>query len=69
MRPQIDVKARLHHLKWHDKNAAATTLRAWFRQDFEGAWAKLSRDYARDQGVLSLGPDGGELPLDDAIGH
>lgn len=45
------------------KCAAAVTLREWFRQDFEGAWAKLQKENARKQGVLPLGPDGGELPL------
>lgn len=48
------------------KSAAAVALRAWFRQDFESAWEKLSRDHARDQGVLSLGTDGGELPLGES---
>jgi hypothetical protein len=48
------------------KSAAAVALRAWFRQDFESAWDKLSRDHARDQGVLSLGTDGGELPLGES---
>jgi hypothetical protein len=50
------------------KSTAAATLREWFRQDLEGAWEKLQKDNARKQGVLSLGPDGGELPLDEAAG-
>ncbi len=45
------------------KTAAAATLRDWFRQDFESAWEKLQKQNARQQGVLPLGPDGGELPL------
>jgi hypothetical protein len=51
------------------KSTAATTLRAWFRQDFEQAWEKLARDHARSQGVLALGSDTGELPLDEAARH
>jgi hypothetical protein len=47
------------------KSTAAATLREWFRQDFESAWEKLQKENARKQGVLSLGPDGGELPLDE----
>jgi len=29
------------------KSAAAATLREWFRQDFESAWAKLQKENAR----------------------
>lgn len=46
-------------------SAAAATLRDWFSQDLEGAWAKLQKENERQQGVLSLGPDGGELPLEE----
>ena len=48
------------------KSSAAGTLREWFRQNFESAWEKLQRENARKQGVSSLGPDGGELPLGEA---
>lgn len=47
-------------------SGAAVVLREWFRQDFESAWAKLQKENARKQGVLSLGPDGDELPLGEA---
>ena len=50
------------------KSPAAATLREWFHQDFESAWAKLQRDNARKQEVLPLGPDGTELPLDETKG-
>ena len=38
MRPQIDVKARLHHLKWHDKNAAATMFEQAFKNIDDVLW-------------------------------
>jgi hypothetical protein len=47
------------------RSAAAGTLRDWFRQDLESAWEKLQKQNARQQGVLTLGPDGGELALGD----
>ena len=50
-------------------SAAASTLRAWFRQDFASAWDKLQKENARNQSVLALGPDEGELPLDEAMRH
>lgn len=48
------------------KSAATTTLRDWFRQDFESAWEKLQKENVRKQGVLTLGPDENELPLGEA---
>ena len=48
------------------KSVAAAALREWFRQDLESAWEKLQKENARKQGVLSLGPGGGELPLGEA---
>ena len=47
------------------KSPAAATLREWFREDFEGSWAKLQQENTRKQGVLPLDPDGSELPLDE----
>ena len=41
-------------------------LREWFHRDFESVWEKFQKENARSQGVLSLGPDGSELPLDEA---
>ena len=41
-------------------------LQEWFRRDFASAWEKFQKENARSQGVLSLGPDGSELPLDEA---
>lgn len=51
------------------KSAATTTLRAWFQQDFEQAWEKLTGDHARSQGVQALGAGTEELPLDAAARH
>ena len=47
-------------------SAAASTLREWFRQDFESGWEQLQRENSRRQEALPLGPDEGELPLDEA---
>jgi hypothetical protein len=45
---------------------AASTLREWFRHDFESGWEQLQRENSRRQEALPLGPDEGELPLDEA---
>ena len=45
-------------------SAAATTLRQWFRRNYDAAWEKLLAFNAR-QDELDLGPATGELHLSD----
>ena len=46
------------------KSAAATTLRQWFRRNYDAAWERLLASNSR-QSDLDLGPTSEELPLSD----
>lgn len=56
---QLEVTAQLPR-----GSEAATTLRHWFRRNYDAAWAKLLAFNAR-QDELDLGPASDELQLSD----